>query len=406
MFTSETKELLHKSLPALPVTVCGGSLKHDLDDLVAGILPPMRLAVIDDHHTAEAFGDEVFRALKSRFACEHITLGKTVMADDDTVALLQRRSFHCDALIAVGSGTVNDLCKYASFLDEKPYLIFPTAASMNGYVSANASITREGVKTTLPAHMPRAVFCDLSILTDAPERLSKSGLGDSLARPTAQADWLLSHILLDTAYDERPFALLAGVEPQLFDQARGIAMRNKASIELLMQTLLLSGFGMTIAGGSYPASQGEHMIAHGYEMMRHAEPPPYSLHGEQIGVTALSMAGRQEAILRQPPKLLAAHFDHKMMQHLFGEHTVQEAAQSYQAKCERIEQASPEKKWEEAVRRISAIAMPSEQLHAILQAAKAPDTLQAIGWQAASYEAAFTHARFLRDRFGFLDMQP
>ena len=39
------------------------------------------------------------------------------------------------------------------------------------------------------------------------------------------------------------------------------------SIELLMQTLLLSGLGMTIAGGSYPASQGEHMIAHTYEML-------------------------------------------------------------------------------------------------------------------------------------------
>ena len=44
---------------------------------------------------------------------------------------------------------------------------------------------------------------------------------------------------------------------------------------------MLSGFGMTICGGSYPASQGEHLISHHIEMM-----PPLgwepALHGEQI----------------------------------------------------------------------------------------------------------------------------
>ena len=43
----------------------------------------------------------------------------------------------------------------------------------------------------------------------------------------------------------------------------GIAKGDISAVELLMQVLLLSGLGMTIAGGSYPASQAEHMIAHG-----------------------------------------------------------------------------------------------------------------------------------------------
>ena len=52
-----------------------------------------------------------------------------------------------------------------------------------------------------------------------PLRLIRAGLGDSVCRPTAQADWLLAHLLLDRPYREVPFALLAADEPALFDQA-------------------------------------------------------------------------------------------------------------------------------------------------------------------------------------------
>jgi glycerol-1-phosphate dehydrogenase [NAD(P)+] len=53
-------------------------------------------------------------------------------------------------------------------------------------------------------------FLDLSILAAAPVRMIRSGLGDSLCRATAQADWLLSHLLFDLPYRTMPFRLLAG----------------------------------------------------------------------------------------------------------------------------------------------------------------------------------------------------
>ena len=56
-----------------------------------------------------------------------------------------------DALVAVGSGTINDLCKYAAAQDGKPYAVFATAPSMNGYTSKNAAITVDGHKKSLPA---------------------------------------------------------------------------------------------------------------------------------------------------------------------------------------------------------------------------------------------------------------
>jgi glycerol-1-phosphate dehydrogenase [NAD(P)+] len=410
MFSKEIQELLQKSLQPLPAIMAGQSLRHDMDDLVAMAFTGKRLAIVDDLRTSGVLGDDVFRALRGRFDCTHITLHNNPHADRETVDYVRGHSTSADALVAVGSGTISDICKYTSHLDHKPYVVFPTAASMNGYLSANASIKVEGYKQTLPAHMPLAVFCDLSIIAAAPPRLSKSGLGDSLARPTAQADWLLSHLLLGTRYNATPFDLLKPLEDHLFENARGLAMGDSQSIELLMQTLLLSGLGMSIAGGSYPASQGEHMIAHAYGMLpAPAEEAIPTLHGEDIGVTALAMARRQEMLLRDTPLMPSSPFDANAIAALWDEHTAAEAKKSYDTKQQRIAQAHLNSdtlamQWQHVASRIEPITISSERIEAILNAAQAPPTPEALGWNTNRYFNASLHARFLRDRFTFLDI--
>jgi len=407
MFFQETEALLHKSLPDVPRMVISRSLKHDIDDLVAMVFPSGRLAVVDDDYTAQAFGDEVFRALKGRFDCIHITL-EAPTANKDTVEELRRKTARCDALVAVGSGTISDLCKYASFLSAKPYIVFPTAASMNGYLSANASICVDGYKKTFAAHMPGAVLCDTLVIAAAPPHLNKSGLGDSLARSTAQADWLLSHLLLGTAYDETPFELLKPLELYLHDNARGIAKGDRQSLELLMQTLLLSGLGMTIAGGSYPASQGEHMIAHAMGML---SPSPVirkeeTFHGEEIGVTTLTMAKMQEKLLRGWPAFASPDFPAEIIEKLFGSKITEEAKKAYKIKQEKLDSYLHvnNRDWEAVAGRIEPVMIPSARIHAILKAAECPDTPGMLGWDIKTWQIAITYARFLRDRFTFLDL--
>lgn len=374
----------------------------DIDELVADVLPPMRVAVVDDARTADALGNRVFRALKDRFAAVHVTLEGFPKACNATAQRLRMQTLSCDALVAVGGGTINDLCKFVSHQDKKPYLVFPTAASMNGYGSANASISVGGYKKTKAAQMPRAIFCDMLAIAQAPARLDKAGFADSLARSTAQADWLLSHLLLSTPYDPLPFELLAETEPQLFDHARGVALGDPASIRLLMQTLLLSGFGMTLAGGSYPASGGEHMIAHAYEMAFGGD----ALHGETIAVTAPYMADLQQRLLRSAPRLRPDDFDARTLGAMYGEQTASEAAQAFGAK-QALMSGRPGvfSGWDEIAEKISAIHLPPERLAALLDAADIPSAPSSIGWDAASFHQAAATARYLRDRFGFLDLE-
>lgn len=413
MFDQETRELLQKNLPVIPAVIGGASLKSDIDELVKMVLPRMKLAVVDDRRTAEAFGDQIFRALKG---ATRVTLDGIPTADKKTVDYVRSKTMSCDALVAVGSGTISDICKYAAAEERKPYVVFPTAASMNGYLSANASIAVDGYKKTMAAAMPLAVFCDFSVIAAAPARLTKSGFGDSLARPTAQADWLLSHLLLGTAYNEVPFALLKNVEPHLFEHARGIAHGDRPTIELLMQLLLLSGLGMTIAGGSYPASQGEHMIAHAYEMLIHAKHgiggaavtgDLSTFHGEQIGVTTLAMARRQEVLIDIEPELLADNFNAQHMTETYGEHTARDAKKAFAEKRQKIDKKlkpSALKEWDKIAERIVKIMLSPARIELLLQQAEAPTSHHQLGWNDNDYMAASSTARFLRERFTFLDL--
>lgn len=413
MFAAATNELLKKKLPSLPQLVMEAELAHDIDELVAGVLPPQKLAVVDDVHTADAFGNGVYRALKGRFPSTHITLDKHPLADDVTVQKLRTQTLSADALVAVGSGTVSDLCKYVAHLDRKPYIVFPTAASMNGYLSANASITVGGHKKTMLAFMPLAVFCDMSVIADAPPRLNKSGLGDSLARSTAQVDWLMSHLLLDTHYDETPFELLKELEPQLYDSARGIALADSKSIEILMKILLISGIGMTIAGGSYPASQGEHMIAHAHEMFfNRAEhiinKAKRNLHGEEIGVTTLTMAEMQEKLLRGKPKLRANDFSTEQMISLAGSDIATQARKAFDGKYALVSHSTAEdilKKWDDVAAKLAPVMIESKKLKEVLEAAEAPISCTALKWNAKDYDATVGYARYTRERFTFLDLE-
>ncbi len=83
-------------------------------------------------------------------------------------------------------------------------------------------------------------------------------------------------------------------ESILLDAPEALMSGDLDAMRALARTLVLSGIGMTICGGSYPASQGEHLISHYIDMFAPADRGTY-LHGEQVAVTTLTMARIQES---------------------------------------------------------------------------------------------------------------
>jgi glycerol-1-phosphate dehydrogenase [NAD(P)+] len=374
-----------------------------------------RLAVVGDDATFAALGDRVASALSARFAVRRISLGHRPHADEEALARLLRGlsgdgGEGVDAVVAVGSGTINDLCKLAAKSLGVPQVVFATAPSMNGYTSVSASIVEAGLKRSIRASAPVGVFFDLEVLARAPARLIRAGLGDSLCRPTAQADWLLAHLLLDEPYRQAPFSLLAADEEVLLAEPAALLSGSLPVMRSLARTLVLSGFGMTLCNGSYPASQGEHLISHYAEMMGMAAAVP-SFHGEQIGVTALAMARLQRAMLAQDeaPALGATRIEREDLIAHYGAALGEGCWRDVQGKCFAAPRAIELRNklaasWPAIRARIAAVARSPEQLEQALAAAGAPTTPAQLGWSETAFATAVRRARQIRNRYTFLDL--
>ncbi len=378
-------------------------------ELVGALALGSRFAVVSDATTQHVLGERVARAIASLGSIESIVLDATPHPDLASVARLRAATATADALVAVGSGTINDLCKYVAARAGKPYVVFATAPSMNGYTSMNAAITVDGHKKTLAATAPQGVFIDLGVFAAAPLRMIQSGLGDSLCRSTAQADWLLSKHLRGTPYREAPFALLAADEALLLDAPEALIGGDLDAMRVLARTLVLSGLGMTICGGSYPASQGEHLISHYIDMFAPAGRAAY-FHGEQIAVATLTMAQIQEAMLSDlPPRASAGSTTREDLLQHFGNEIGEACWDEYAAKRLSVEQAEAfsariAERWNDVVAMLGRTMIPSATLADVMTRAGCPQTPGAIGATAKFYRRAVRDARFLRNRYTFLDL--
>jgi len=378
-------------------------------DLVAPLHLGRRLAVVSDSNTRVVLGERVERALARVADVVPIALDGVPHADAQTVELLRRATVRADALIAVGSGTINDLCKYAAAKDAKPYAVFATAPSMNGYASKNAAITVDRHKMSLAAVAPAGVFVDLTILSAAPERMIRAGFGDSICRSTAQSDWLLSHHALGTRYRRAPFDLLADDEPALLEEPEALLRGDTAAMLALARTLVLSGLGMTICDGSYPASQGEHLISHYIDMFAPALRDPH-FHGEQVAVATLTMARIQEDVLAAgPPRLKSAPVDCAELQRRFGDDLGASCWREFAAKPSTHDaEAKLERhlceRWNTIRDSVSRSMLPSQRIAAALRRAGCPTDPSQIGLSRDFYATAVRDARFLRERYTFLDL--
>lgn len=367
-----------------------------------------RVAVVSDHTTHDILGRRVERALEARHSVQSVVLPEGAYPDDQTVRSVRDSTAGADALIAVGSGMINDLAKYASSLDGKPYAVFATAPSMNGYTSITAAITEAGHKKSLAAQAAAGVFFDLSILAAAPKRLIRAGLGDSICRTTAEADWLLAHLLFDLPFRQLPYDLLRDDEPQLLQQAGELMAGSIEAMEGLVRTLVLSGFGTAIAGSSQPASQGEHLISHFIDMFG-APSRPLVFHGEQVGVTTLSMARLQERMLDAVPVVVADTDTEQTFRARYGEELGGSCWDDFKRKrldAEKVEALNARigERWGSVRQRIDAILLPSRRIQAVLEAAGAPVTPQAIHLPRSFYDNALLRSREIRNRYTFLDL--
>ena len=197
-----------------------------------------------------------------------------------------------------GSGVINDLTKWIAHERKKPFMTLATAASMNGYASANVSATLEGLKVLFHAQASKGVFAVPAVIENAPFDLTAAGLGDVVAKSVSSADWKLNQILFGEYYCQFSVDLLKDLEPVYLNHPGRIRKRDPEAIQALFHALFWSSIAMTITGTSAPASGGEHLLSHTLDMYSAAKGLKHDLHGRQVGVGTLLSAALYDRILR------------------------------------------------------------------------------------------------------------
>lgn len=325
--------------------------------------------------------------------------------------------------LAVGSGTINDVVKRASFELGMGYACVPTAPSVDGFTAYGAAITVHGFKQTLECPAPRCVVADEDILRQAPLPLVSAGFADLLAKLSAGADWILADELGIEPIDPAAWNIAQPAARGLLGKGPLVFARDSRAISALYQGLIASGLAMQSYEDSRPASGAEHLFAHTWEMSHLEKDGQAISHGFKVALgTLISTALAQELFgkngsLRQlvdkrefapaldlrETRLSAAkallagspYYD-KTIDMIVGK------TPSATALASRVQGAR--KSWETIAARYAEQIPPFETLKADLRAGGCPTEPMEIGLSREACVKSLKIASLIRNRYTILDL--
>ncbi len=385
------------------------SLEGAEAELVASLHKGKSIAVVSDPFTHDALGKRIYKALAADGQNVSEYVWKQPMCSEDGVEHIRNATRNCDVRIAVGSGTVNDTVKYASFLDNRDYSVFATSP-MNAYTTGTASVSFGGFKKSISCRGAQGVFFDLSVLAQCPQALISAAFADVICRTTSQTDWLLSHILFDTPYSDTPYTLLAYDEQDMINNASNMLSGNLTALGMLTRISAIMGLGTQFTQTTHSGSMAEHMISHYIDMFA-GDKHPKSSHGEQVGVATITMSHIQNKVLHSetPPIMRPTQLNQQKMLDRFGpklaENMMTESRKKAldQKKAETLNNRF-DSDWHAIREKLLAISLPFEKLDSAMAEAGCQRTATELKLDTDFYREAVSGARFIRDRFSMLDI--
>ncbi len=264
--------------------------------------------MVADQNTYAALGQAIESALTTRgWDVKSVVFQDAVVIPNE--AFIFQVLLQADPLertyLAVGSGTLTDITRFASHRNRRPFISLPTAPSVDGYTSPSASLVVGQMKLTVVAQPPVAVIADLPTLVNAPQTMIAAGFGDILGKAIALADWKLGSLVWDEPYSADIARRVRKTLNACTDAATEIGQASPSGIEKLVSALVDSGLCMLDFRNSRPASGAEHYMSHFLEMKLLREGRPAVLHGAKVALCSVLIANLYER-LRQIDRAEAA----------------------------------------------------------------------------------------------------
>ena len=318
----------------------------------------------------------------------------------------------CDAILCVGSGVMNDLCKMISNITGKPSVVVATAPSMDGYASDCAAMEVNNIKASLKTVIPVALICDIDIMSQAPMRMLHAGLGDMIGKYSALSEWKIANMVVGDSYCAEIASLMQISLNKIIDNAKGLKEREVDATKNITEGLILSGIAMAFAGHSRPASGLDHYFSHGWEMMAIANGRECALHGLQVGVGTLFVLKIYEKLKEIKPTmeraiLAADKFDEneweKVIRRVFidtADDIIAIAKKTRKnAREDRLQRAQKIiDNWAKIVK-IAEETPSFSEIESIMKSVGMPTTAEEIGVKKEDVINAFVCSRDIRDKY-------
>ena len=271
--------------------------KDATDDLISLCKDYKNILIVCDRNTYAVCGKRVCDTLKGAdlFMFDYDGL---VIPNEKAVAEIEENiTSETDLIIGVGSGVIQDLCKYVSFRQSLPYFIVATAPSMDGYASVGAAMIANDMKITYSAHVPKAILADTEVLKNAPMEMIVAGYGDIIGKYSCLNDWKLSALVNGEYFCPFVYSLMMDTVKTVRPLGKRLLERDGEAVGELMRALVVAGIAMSLVGNSRPASGSEHHLSHYFEITGILDSHDYFPHGIDVAYSTVITQTLREELL-------------------------------------------------------------------------------------------------------------
>lgn len=394
-------------LPAGLETVCfvldHGALKA-VPEVLQEYFPGRRPWIIADENTWKAAGKSVQSYLNEPCTPYIYPAEPVLHADYRHVPELALAMQENAVPIAVGGGTINDIVKRLAGEKQIPYLCVPTAPSVDGFTSAGASITKDGLKQTLKCPAPYVIVADVDVLQASPAEMKAAGYADLFAKLPAGAEWLIADTLGIEPVRQDVWDL---IQPFLRDW-----LADAGNLDGIFAGLAATGYAMQLYLDSRPASGMEHLCSHVWEM----EDVDAS-HGFKVSLGTVvssfllekffSLTLEELQKLMMPPKSRSEwekEVDELLKKNIYGDAKSVAMAKFMEPDAILRRREVICANWETLNRRVREQLLPFDEIRATLKKAGCPVTPEELGLAPGQFIHGVRTAQLIRKRYTLLDV--
>ena len=259
-----------------------------------------KILLVADTNTYATCGDKIKVQIDDKL--ESVLIyerdGLVIPNEEAVEELRARITGETDLIVGIGSGVIQDTCKYVSFQEKLPYYIVATAPSMDGYASVGAAMIMGGMKITYSTHVPEVIIGDVDVLKDAPMEMIKSGYGDILGKYSCLNDWKLAKVVRGEYFCDYVYDLTYDMLLKTKDLGPKLLERDPDAIQTLMDAIVGVGVAMAFVGNSRPASGSEHHLSHFFEITGSLNDEPYFMHGTDVVYSSVYTQKLREELLK------------------------------------------------------------------------------------------------------------